>query len=113
MSIEEICEKYDIGDYIINDDGSIDVNECVYLDNYGLNEFPLKFNKVQGDFDCRGNNLTRDSNLFKSPYFSLIGNLGNSNLSLLKSITPECCPKAYLNFNLIYFFCSKLYSPKG
>ncbi|SVB64052.1 uncharacterized protein METZ01_LOCUS216906 [marine metagenome] len=44
---------------------------------------------------CRGNNLTKDSNLFKSPYFSLIGNLGNSNLSLLKSMTPECCPKAY------------------
>lgn len=58
MSIEEICKKYDIEDYIINDDGSIDVNECVYLDDYGLNEFPLKFNKVYGDFDCRGNNLT-------------------------------------------------------
>tara|TARA_R110002167_G_scaffold263644_2_gene470422 strand:- start:1675 stop:2262 length:588 start_codon:yes stop_codon:yes gene_type:complete len=58
MSIEEICEKYNIRNYIINDDGSIDVNECVYLDDYGLNKFPLKFNKVYGDFDCRGNNLT-------------------------------------------------------
>jgi len=50
---------------------------------------------------CSGNNLTRNSNLFKSPYFSLIGNLGNSSLSLLKSITPECCPKAYVNLLLI------------
>ena len=29
------------------------------------------------------------------------------------SITPECCPKAYLKFFLIKFFCCKEYSPKG
>ena len=31
-------------------------------------------------------------------YFSFMGNLGSSNLSLLTSITPECCPKATLKF---------------
>ena len=51
MSIEEICEKYDIEEYIINDDGSIDVNECVYLDGYGLNKFPLKFKLIGSPFD--------------------------------------------------------------
>ena len=39
---------------------------------------------------CRGNNLIKNLNLSKSPYFSLIGNLGSSYLFLLKSITPEC-----------------------
>ena len=45
--------------------------------------------------------------------FVYIGNLGNSNLSLVLSITPECCPNPYLKFSLIKFFCSKEYSPKG
>ena len=44
------------------------------------------------------NEFIIDLNLLISPYFSLIGNLGNSNLSLLISITPECCPKANLKF---------------
>ena len=63
--------------------------------------------------NCKGKSLTKKSNLFKSPYFSFIGNLGNSNLSLLKSITPECWPNAYLNIFLIYVLCSRLYSPNG
>ena len=65
MSIEEICEKYKIENYIINDDGSIDVNDNVYIQNsefteisLKLTELPLKFNKVRGDFDCSNNKLT-------------------------------------------------------
>ena len=38
----------------------------------------------------RGNEFIIELNLFNCPYFSLIGNLGSSNLSLFKSITPEC-----------------------
>jgi hypothetical protein len=47
---------------------------------------------------CKGKKLTKRSNLLRSPYFSFIGNLGSSYLSLFKSITPECCPKANLKF---------------
>ena len=55
-----------------------------------------------------------DLNLFNSPYFSFIGNLGNSRKFLLGSITPECCPKANLKFNSVtIFFKTLLYSPKG
>ena len=36
MSIEEICKKYRIKNYTINDDGSIDVDGYVYLHGYGL-----------------------------------------------------------------------------
>ena len=58
MSIEEICKKYGIKNYTINDDGSIDVNQKVSLSYYGLTELPLKFNKVTGNFDCSRNSLT-------------------------------------------------------
>ena len=53
--IKGICKKYDIEDYTINPDGSIDVNGNVDLYNKGL---PLKFNKVNGWFDCDANKLT-------------------------------------------------------
>ena len=57
-TIHDICKKYNITNYTINDDGSIDVDGDVYLCNKGLTELPLTFNKVSGDFDCGGNNLT-------------------------------------------------------
>ena len=58
MSIEEICEKYGIKNYTINDDGSVDVDGLVDLSNEVLTEIPLNFNKVQGEFSCASNNLT-------------------------------------------------------
>src|SRR5574343_1884861 len=54
--IDEICRKYHIKDYTINPDGSIDVNEYIWLK--GLTKLPLKFNKVNGNFDCKNNKLT-------------------------------------------------------
>ena len=56
--IEEICNFYGIKNYTINDDGSIDVDGDVNLDNRGLTELPLDFNKVTGDFYCVHNKLT-------------------------------------------------------
>ena len=57
-SINEICKEYNIINYTINPDGSIDVNENVDLSDYNLTKLPLKFNKVNGFFDCGGNELT-------------------------------------------------------
>ena len=57
MTIDEICRKYDITNYTINPDGSIDVNGDVHI-NFDITEFPLRFNKVSGSFDCGYNNLT-------------------------------------------------------
>ena len=57
--IRSLCVKYSILDYTINDDGSIDVEHSVDL-SYALSnmsELPLKFNKVNGSFDCSNNNL--------------------------------------------------------
>ena len=56
--IEEICKKYNIENYTINDDDSIDVDGEVYLGRAGLTELPLDFNKVTGDFNCSSNFLT-------------------------------------------------------
>ena len=56
--IKEICRKYSITNYTINQDGSIDVNEYVDLSNKGLTKLPLKFNKINGIFNCSWNKLT-------------------------------------------------------
>ena len=58
MDIKEICKKYDIENYRINDDGTVDVNGSVNLSSRGLNKLPLKFGKVTGSFYCHTNKLT-------------------------------------------------------
>ena len=55
--IDEICKKYWIKNYTINTDGSIDVDDDVILYNKVLKKLPLKFNKVNGVFNCSGNEL--------------------------------------------------------
>ena len=56
--IRKICKEYSIRNYTINDDGSIDVDGNVDLEDKGLTELPLNFNKVSGYFDCFDNKLT-------------------------------------------------------
>ena len=56
--IDAKCEKYRIRNYTINEDGSIDVNGDVYLENRRLTKLPLKFRNVTGYFDCSYNKLT-------------------------------------------------------
>ena len=71
--IHEICKKHHICNYTINEDGSIDVNDDVNLKGpdhfkyfserpdrkyYEFEKLPLKFNKVQGDFNVNFNKLT-------------------------------------------------------
>ena len=58
ISLIEICKRYDIENYTINDDGSIDVDGEVELYGHQLTELPLTFNKVTGDFHCHFNKLT-------------------------------------------------------
>ena len=58
QEIHDICKKYKIKNYIINSDGSIDVDGNVNLVKKNLKEIPLKFNRVSGYFNCSNNNLT-------------------------------------------------------
>ena len=93
--IHDICKKYKITNYTINDDGSIDVNGSVNLYNKGLTELPLTFNKVSGDFFCGRNNLT---SLKGSPKW--VGGYFNCNYNQLTSL--EFSPDYVgLNFNCI------------
>ena len=94
QEIHDICKKYNIKNYTINSDGSIDVNGSVYLNDKNLTELPLKFNKVGGDFDCSGNYIT---SLLRCPkevggYFYCSGNFITSLLR---------CPKEVGG----YFYC--------
>ena len=70
--ISLICEKYNIENYTINGDGSIDVNGDVDLYNCNLTELPLIFNKVYGYFNCGVNRLTslKGSPIWVGGFFS-------------------------------------------
>ena len=58
QEILNICKEYNITNYSINPDGSIDVNGNVDLSYMELTEIPLKFNRVSGSFYCHNNKLT-------------------------------------------------------
>jgi hypothetical protein len=55
--IDSICRRYDIKNYTINKDGTIDVNGHVNLSNKSLTKIPLKFKTVTGNFSCSHNKL--------------------------------------------------------
>lgn len=62
--IKNFCEKYNITNYTINDDlsidvdGNVDIEYNIFGDIIVLDEIPIKFNKVTGWFQCDNNNLT-------------------------------------------------------
>ena len=56
--IHDICKKYNIQNYTINPDGSIDVDDSVSLSDKSLAKIPLNFGRVSGDFYCDNNQLT-------------------------------------------------------
>jgi hypothetical protein len=62
--IVELCDKYKIENYTINDDSSIDVDDNIFLPFKNLKEIPLKFGRVSGYFYCSSNDL---SSLYNSP----------------------------------------------
>jgi hypothetical protein len=70
--ISLICEQYNIINYTVNPDGSIDVVGDVNLSFNDLTELPLVFNKVTGYFDCGMNKLTslKGSPKWVGGYFS-------------------------------------------
>jgi hypothetical protein len=60
QEIADLCSKYNIENYQIRDDGSIDVDGNVDLHGRlgDLKKLPLTFNEVGGYFYCTKNNLT-------------------------------------------------------
>jgi hypothetical protein len=93
FKIRMLLNKYDIKNYIINSDLTIDVNGSVVFEELELtnykNEFieriPFNFNKVEGNFYCAKNNL---KSLKGSPKY--VG--GNYNCSYNNLSTLDGCP---------------------
>jgi hypothetical protein len=58
IEVAKICKKYDIENWILNPDGTVDIDGSVYLSVQKLTKLPLKFGRVTGDFWCHNNKLT-------------------------------------------------------
>jgi hypothetical protein len=56
--IDQDCKDYHIEKYTINSDGSIDVDENVNIIKRRIELLPLRFNIVNGYFNCSNNGLT-------------------------------------------------------
>lgn len=56
--IDSICEKYNITDYTINSDGSIDSNQHIDFVPFLITEIPLTFRNVYGSFYCNSTEIT-------------------------------------------------------
>ena len=86
--IDQICQKYYITNYTINEDGTVDVDGDVNLFNLitdsdgKLNgRMPINFGKVTGYFDCGLNKLTT---LEGSPKW--VGKYFLCNMNMLKTL---------------------------
>ena len=84
-SIDDICKKYNITNYTINEDDSIDVDGNVNISNRDLIELPIKFKYVHGDFLCSFN---RFSSLLGFPEY--VG--GDFDCMSNELTTLEGCP---------------------
>ena len=91
----ELCERYRIKNYTINDDLSIDVDGDVNLSYGNLEYLPLKFNYVSGNFYCNDNAL---ESLEGSP--QTVG--GGFQCSQNELKTLEGCPQT-VNGNFLCF----------
>ena len=83
-SIDSTCKIYGIKKYTINPDGSIDVDDNVYLHNENLTKIPIKFRNVTGNFICSFNQLT---SLKGAP-----NKVNNFNCTYNQLISLEGCP---------------------
>jgi hypothetical protein len=122
--VKKICDWYDIKNWSLNPDGSIDVDGDVVLRYLDLKELPLKFNRVSGYFDCSNNQLT---SLLDSPREIRGGFFCNNNqLTSLSGSPREVGGGFYCHFNKLTdlvgspqevanFYCynNPIYSFKG
>ena len=86
MDINSICKRFNISNYTINKDGSIDVDGNVNFFNKSLTNIPLKFRNITGDFRLDHNKLTSLEGCPKS-----VG--GDFGCSFNKLTSLEGCPE--------------------
>jgi len=128
QEIKDLCSKYNITDYQIRDDGSIDVVGDVYLMNRlgDLKQLPLTFNEVK-EFYCDNNNLTTLEGCPKEVHggFACSNNkltslehspkiVGSNFLCIGNNITSlEGLENTYITSALYVLNCRNLYNLKG
>ena len=66
--VNNFKELYNVqmGSFVIDKDGRLDVYGDIYISDTNLSELPLKFGKIFGDFYCHNNKL---KTLKNAPYF--------------------------------------------
>ena len=97
QEIHNICREFNIQNYTINPDGSIDVDGDVRLIYMGLDKLPLRFNRVSGNFICARNRLT---SLEGSPkYVGEFFDCANNQLENLEGSPKEVGSDFYCNYN--------------
>lgn len=89
LEVRKIIDRYRIkmDSFIINNDGTVDVNGSVVITRTNLTHLPLHFNRVSGQFNCSNNKLTT---LKGAPNF--IGrsfDCSNNNLCSLKYVPKK------------------------
>jgi hypothetical protein len=124
--IDAICRKYDITNYKINEDGTIDVDGDVDLTSRINSErLPLKFSNVTGDFWCDDNQLTSLEGCPKSvggSFYCDVNKLtslegcpksvgGSFHCDVNRLTSLEGCPKSVVDS--FYCFSNKLTSLEG
>jgi hypothetical protein len=128
--IKDLCDDFEIENYHINDDGSVDVNGDVDL-TWGelgnLKKLPLAFNVVTGGFNCADNKLTTLERCPKEvDYISFMDNKLTSLEHSPKKVKTEFIigyntlltsleglEDTYIGGELSIDFCENLYSLKG
>ncbi len=63
--LDRKLKGFNITNYSLNEDGSIDCNQHVRLMLYDLNKIPFSFNKIYGYFDISNNKLNNLKNCAK------------------------------------------------
>ncbi|WP_029596551.1 hypothetical protein [Flavobacterium sp. ACAM 123] len=79
--IISVCQEYNITNYLINKDGTVDVFGDVNLGSCNLNKIPLLFNHIYGEFIVSDNFLT---SLFGCP--NEVGGDFSCNINQLTSL---------------------------
>lgn len=79
------CKNYNISNYTINSDRSIDVNGDVNLSDHLFKKIPIKFNKVNGDFNCKNGKITTLKNSPKEVS-------GEFNVAYNRLLSLQHCP---------------------
>ena len=122
--IHELCRKYRIKNYTINEDKSIDVDGNVRLVGERLHKLPLNFRNISGNFFCGSNNLTTLEGVPETVggHFSCSNNklttlggaprrvggnficIDNKNLMSLEGITPTIHGYLYCYDTPVYYF---------